>query len=155
MVTSEGLRSSWYMMATVLWALALTPGGHVMDVHGVAGEVTSGLGTGFLGFSLLSISLSPDICFWAAFSTILIKGLLGVRASEANVPGRPREYKQANLQCGEKKTEEARELACVMCYEFIYIVISRSNMIQSQDKAQSLAFLQISRESEYKSNFKT
>lgn len=93
--------------------------------------MASGLGTGALRFSLLSLSLSPDICFWAALSTVLIKRLLGARASEANVPGRPREHKQADLQCGEKKTEEARELACVMCYEFIYIVISRSNMIQS------------------------
>lgn len=155
MATLEGLRSSWYMMATALWALALAPRGHMVDVHGVAGDVTPGLGTGALGFSLLSISLNPDICFWAALSTLLIKGLLGARASEANVPGRPREHKKADLQCGEKKTEGACELACVMCYKFIYIVISRSNMIQSQDEAQSLAFLQISRESEYKSNFKT
>lgn len=70
MVTLEGLRSARYMMAIALWALALAPRGHVMDVHGVAGEVTSGLGTGALRFSLLSLSLNPDICFWAALSTV-------------------------------------------------------------------------------------
>ena len=133
------------MVYDALRASALDPRGHVMDVHCVVGEVTSVLGAGALRFSL-----RPDICFWAARSTILIRGLLGVGASEATVPERLREHKQADLQYDAKKTEGARELACVKCYESTYIVTSGSSIIQSLDEAKSLAFLQISRESEYK-----
>lgn len=125
----EGLINSWCMMVTAFRALAFIPRGHVIHTHSAAGEVTSGLRTGALGFFLLSSSLRPDTCFWASPSTFLIKRLIGVRASEANVPERLREHKQADLQHGEKKTEEARELACVECYEFIYIVTGRSHMI--------------------------
>lgn len=87
------------------------------------------LGTCGQGFSLLPVSLRPDISFQVSPSTILMEGLTGVKPSEGNASERLREHKQADLQCSVKKTEEARELGCVKHEEFIYTVTRRSNMI--------------------------
>lgn len=113
------------MLATALSGISPLSQGHLTEGPLCTDEVTTVLETHAQGFSLLRVSLRPDIGFQAAPSTILMEGLTCVKPSEGNASERLREHKQADLQRGVKKTEEARELGCVKHDEFIYAGTSR------------------------------